>query len=301
MARRPRIEVEGGLYHVFTRGNNRKIIFNSDEDCEKFSSLLAIQKARLPFYLYAYCLMPNHVHLLIERRKNAISRVMQRLLTGYSLYFNRKYQKVGHLFQGRYKSILCQTDQYGYSGHVAYLRPVESSLVDTDALLRYFGARKSQARKLYRLFVQAGMGQGSREELYETDDGRLLGSDEFVEETKRRAGEIPIGAQPTSFITNEIEDELEINELINAVEKASGISRSEFCSGARTRCVVEVREAMILTAITRGVSQGVLCEALGIESSVMSRRLTAARTKMQGSAKFNRMLGQIEGGLTQKP
>src|ERR1700752_4026815 len=106
MARRPRIEVEGGLYHVFTRGNNRKIIFNSDEDYDKFCSLLAIQKARLPFYLYAYCLMPNHVHLLMERRQNAISRVMHRVLTGYSLYFNRKYEKVGHVFQGRYKSIL---------------------------------------------------------------------------------------------------------------------------------------------------------------------------------------------------
>ena len=67
MARKARAEVEGGLYHVITRGNNRRQIFNSPADYEKFLSLLAVQKTKLPFFLYAYCLMTNHVHLLIER------------------------------------------------------------------------------------------------------------------------------------------------------------------------------------------------------------------------------------------
>jgi putative transposase len=66
MARRPRTEVEGGLYHIIARGNNRQNIFHSDEDFKKFLSLLSVQKAKLGFYLYAYCLMSNHFHLLIE-------------------------------------------------------------------------------------------------------------------------------------------------------------------------------------------------------------------------------------------
>ena len=112
MARKLRIEVEGGLYHLITRGNDRQDIFHSHEDRVKFLSLLAKQKERLPFYFYAFCLMTNHVHLLIERQAETIGRIMQRVLTGYSQYYNRKYKQVGHVFQGRHKSILCQSDQY---------------------------------------------------------------------------------------------------------------------------------------------------------------------------------------------
>ena len=106
MARKPRIEVDGGLYHLITRGNARQDIFHSFEDHEKFLALLEKQKARFSFFLYAYCLMTNHIHLLIERRSDAIGVIMQRLLTAYSQYYNRKYRRVGHLFQGRYKAIL---------------------------------------------------------------------------------------------------------------------------------------------------------------------------------------------------
>ena len=73
MARKPRFEVEGGLYHVMTRGNNRQLIFGDDDDYQKMLRLLADQKAKLPFYLYAYCFMPNHIHLLVERREDAIA------------------------------------------------------------------------------------------------------------------------------------------------------------------------------------------------------------------------------------
>ena len=98
--RKPRLEIQGGLYHIITRCNNRQLIFGSDDYYHKFLLQLAHQKARLPFYLYAYCLMPNHIHLLIERRDDSISRVMHRLLTAYSQYHNRKYRRSGHLLQG---------------------------------------------------------------------------------------------------------------------------------------------------------------------------------------------------------
>src|SRR5438874_290908 len=110
MARKARAEVEGGLYHVITRGNNRRRIFDASADYETFLSLLAVQKNKLPFFLYAYCLMTNHVHLLIERRADTIGRIMHRVLTGYSRYYNHRYRRVGHLFEGRHKSILCQSD-----------------------------------------------------------------------------------------------------------------------------------------------------------------------------------------------
>jgi putative transposase len=84
MARKPRIEIPGGLCHIITRGNNRRRIFRSHEDYPKFLLFLESQKDKRPFYLYAYCLMPNHVHLLAEMQDDPISRVMQALLTAYS-------------------------------------------------------------------------------------------------------------------------------------------------------------------------------------------------------------------------
>ena len=83
-----------------SRGNNRRKIFRSHDDYLRFTNIVAQQKAKLPLYLYAYCLMPNHFHLLIEMQDDKVSRIMQRVLTTYSQYHNRKYKKSGHLFQG---------------------------------------------------------------------------------------------------------------------------------------------------------------------------------------------------------
>ena len=94
MPRKARAEVEGGLYHVLTRGNNRRQIFSSPNDYQKFLTLLAKQRIKPPFFLYAYCLMTNHVHLLIERQASAVGRIMHRLLTGYAQYYNRRYRRV---------------------------------------------------------------------------------------------------------------------------------------------------------------------------------------------------------------
>jgi putative transposase len=91
--------MEGGLYHVISRGNNRRKVFRTAADYRRFNEIMLVQKSKLPFYLYAYCLMPNHIHLLIERREDSVSKIMQRILTTYSLYHNRKYKKIGHVFR----------------------------------------------------------------------------------------------------------------------------------------------------------------------------------------------------------
>ncbi|MBV9240511.1 MAG: transposase [Acidobacteria bacterium] len=104
MARKPRLELEGGLYHVITRGNDRMDVFHSAEDHAKLLSLLTRQKERSNFFLYAYCLMTNHFHLLVERQAETVGRIMHRVLTGYSQYYNRRHRHVGHVFQGRHKA-----------------------------------------------------------------------------------------------------------------------------------------------------------------------------------------------------
>ncbi len=318
--RKPRLEFEGGLYHLITRGNNRQPIFGSDDDYRKFLLQLAHQRVRLPFYLYAYCLMPNHVHLLVERQKDSISRVMQRLLTAYSQYHNRKYRKSGHLLQGRYKAILCQSDQYlaelvryihlnpvrakmvrsprefRYSSHRAYLGLDETSLVDDEPVLRHFGATKKLARERFRLFVRAGMKQGHQEAFYRAEGGRILGSEEFVAKTKHRIGEIPRGARPEVKAGSRLDAEA----VMRAVEKVTGLKRREFCTARKTGEVVLVKEAVIVVGREHGASNADLARLLGLDASVVSRRYESGKEKMRESQEARRLVKRVRDELEGK-
>jgi len=100
MARPLRIEVAGGMYHVITRGNERKPVFRDDHDRGRFLERLAGYREKFGFQLLAYSLMDNHVHLAIETGKVPLSKILAGLQSSYTQYFNRRHQRVGHLFQG---------------------------------------------------------------------------------------------------------------------------------------------------------------------------------------------------------
>jgi REP element-mobilizing transposase RayT len=130
VARKPRVHIAGALYHVIARGNQRQKIFRSDADRRRYLELLNEYRMRYPFRLLAYVLMPNHVHLLLEMERHPLSKIMQGLQQSYTAYFNRKYKLVGHLFQGRYKDILCDRDAYLLElVRYIHLNPVRSKLV----------------------------------------------------------------------------------------------------------------------------------------------------------------------------
>ena len=212
MARRPRIEYPGALYHVMVRGNQGQNIFRDDQDRTKYIVLLKNCKKAYSFRIYAFVLMRNH--LLMETGRVPLSRIMQRLSSGYAQYFNRRHRLRGHLFQARYKAILCDKEsyllelsrylhlnpvrvkavsdpgKYRWSSYGSYLgRGREQDWVETKEVLAYFGRKDGEARRGYRRFVLEGIGQGYRSEYYEVVESRILGDREFVEEVKGRVGE----------------------------------------------------------------------------------------------------------------
>jgi putative transposase len=132
MARRPRVEVPGALYHVLARGNERRPIFRDNADREQYLSRLAHYRERFGFALLAYCLMDNHVHLAIEMGKVPVSRIMLALQSSYTQWFNRRHDRVGHLFQGRYKAFLVEKDRY----FQALLRYIHRNPVDAGVAAR---------------------------------------------------------------------------------------------------------------------------------------------------------------------
>ena len=97
---------------MIARGNERKSVFRDDRDRESYLERLAACRKRFGFFVYAYCLMDNHVHLAIERGPELLSRIMLTLQSGYTQRFNKRHDRVGHLFQGRYKAFLVDRDQY---------------------------------------------------------------------------------------------------------------------------------------------------------------------------------------------
>jgi REP element-mobilizing transposase RayT len=112
VARPPRVEFPGALYHVIVRGNERKPVFRDDADRELYLRRLGHYRERFEFRLIAYCLMTNHVHLALETGKVPLSRILHGLQSSYTQAFNRRHHRSGHLFQGRYKAFLVDADRY---------------------------------------------------------------------------------------------------------------------------------------------------------------------------------------------
>lgn len=130
MPRHSRPYAPGLLYHAFSRGNNKQTIFLNNQDYQRFKQNLERFRKQFNFKLYAYCLLPNHFHLLIEIADISLSKIIQVMLTAYTMYFNKKYDHVGHVFQGRFKSIVVDKDEYLLQAcRYIHLNPVKANLV----------------------------------------------------------------------------------------------------------------------------------------------------------------------------
>ena len=134
MPRKPRIHFPGAIYHSILRGNNRRNIFFSNEDRLQFYSLLEEGISRFRYHIHAFCLMTNHVHLLIEISDITLSKIMQNLSFRYAQWINKKLNQIGHLFQGRYKAILVQNQDYlVHLCRYIHLNPLKAKLVQNLA------------------------------------------------------------------------------------------------------------------------------------------------------------------------
>jgi putative transposase len=192
MPRKSRIDTPGALNHIIGRGINRQEIFSDKKDYFIFLDRLGDLLIDTKTSCYAWALIPNHFHILIRTGQVPISVLMKRLLTGYAVNYNRRHNRSGHLFQNRYKSILCQEDtylleliryihlnplrakliseyenlaRYPYSGHGILMGVSETLWQDTEYILRFFGDKKAIARRKYNQFVRNGIEQGARPNL----------------------------------------------------------------------------------------------------------------------------------------
>jgi len=257
MPRKPRIEYSGAFYHVISRGNNRKEVFHREDDYKEFLRCLEITLERYPFILYAYQLMPNHFHLLLETKEDKLSTIMQSLLTRYARYFNVKYKRVGHVFQNRYKAILCQKESYLlelvryihlncvraslvekpsqwlWSSHRLYLGLEKNPLLFEQEVLEFFNKNINVAREKYAQFVREGLKEKSKKELYPPEKFPLLGDEKFLEMTGKKKKELR--RRPEVSLRIGLEDLIKV--VANGIDidknKITGSQETRECSFAR--------------------------------------------------------------------
>ena len=212
MARPLRIEYEGAFYHVTSRGNERKEIFHGADDYERFRHYLVEAQDKYDFLLHGYVLMTNHYHLILETLKGNLHQIMHYLNGSYTTYFNRMNGRSGHLFQGRYKAIVIDVDNYLLElSRYLHLNPVRAGMVKrpeayTHSSYRsYIGLGKREGEVVYRgrvwgmlsednrraaqkykQFVEEGLGRDYRNPLSSVHGRAILGDEEFIREMLRK-------------------------------------------------------------------------------------------------------------------
>jgi putative transposase len=279
MARPLRIEYDGALYHLTSRGNERKAIYRDDEDRLNFLVILQKVNERFNWICHAYCLMNNHYHLVVETPGGNLSQGMRQLNGVYTQYFNRRHHRVGHVFQGRYKAVLIDKESYllevsryvvlnpvrakavkspedwkwsSYRGTAGMEKPHKS--VSPDWLLGQFGAKRRQAEKKYREFVAAGVrGKGMWQEV---KGQSILGENTFFEK-----------------LLAHIKAHEETKEIPKRQRYAGRPALQEIL-GAGSPTDEEIRKAVM----EHGYSQKEVAEFLGLHYSTISRRVNVTGT-----------------------
>jgi len=277
------------LYHVIIRGNQRQRVFRSRGDYARYLKILEIYKIQYDYFLYAYVLMGNHVHLLIETREKPLSKIIQGINQSFTIYFNKRYGMVGHLFQGRYKAILCEKDayllslvkyihlnpiraklvknleEYPWSSHRCYVRRVENEgVVDTEQVLSIFSKNKGKARRLYQDYMGEGGGI-KREDVYSTVSQRVLGGEEFVKEVFMKTGRAEdLGKRKHEYT---------LLEIGAAVEGVSEVTLRQLREKSKDEGLVVARKLMSLVAREYGYKGKEVAEYLRRDPAVITRYL----------------------------
>jgi len=250
MARPIRIEYEGAVYHVTSRGNERRKIFFSKRDYEKFKEYIGEAKEKYRFILHGYVLMTNHYHLLIETPEKNLSKIMHYINSSYTTYTNVKRKRSGHLFQGRFKAIVVDKDSYllelsrymhlnpvrakiaarpedyPNSSYKTYIFAQGEALVTRSTILEMFSTKEVEARKRYKTFVETALGDDVESPMKKVYGGMILGDESFIKDVLGKIEEGQLEKDAVSY-RKALSAPYGVEEVLQAVCKHYGITREE--------------------------------------------------------------------------
>jgi len=311
MTRSLRIQYPGAFYHVTSRGNERKEVFRSFGDRERFLTYLDSATERYGAVIHVYCLMNTHYHLFIETPSANLSKIMQHINGAYTAYFNRRWERSGHLFQGRYKAIVVEADEYAMElSRYVHLNPVRAGIVEKpeeyewssfryyisngniprwlkrDFILGYFDREPLAAMNKYRGFVHALLDKDYKSPLTNLTNSLILGSNEFVDEIKDR------------FITDR-EPERELPILTEMADRP-GLEAIEEAvdSVLRNDPRLSRQVKMFLCHRYSGKKLAEIGTRYGVGESAVTQASRRLRYRQQKDKKLRELLLEISGKVT---
>ncbi len=250
MARALRIEYEGAFYHVTSRGNERKKIFFSKSDYRRFKSYLESAIEKYSYRLHAYVLMGNHYHLLIETGKPNLNKLMHYINGSYTNYINRRKGRIGHLFQGRYKAILIDRDNYllelsryihlnpvnagivenpqgyPYSSYSSFIKKKGENIVYRDLIWAMTSKKNTEAPNKYRDFVENAPADGLESPLKNVYGGLILGKKSFIKESLGRLNDSLLRRDDVSY-RRDLRSSIEAKDIMAILSEHFGVSTDD--------------------------------------------------------------------------
>lgn len=314
MPRQARLDVPGVLQHVIARGIERTDIFRDDDDRQRFVTRFSTLLTETNTECFAWALVPNHFHLLLRPTQIPLSSFMRRLMTGYAVTFNLRHGRSGHVFQNRYKSIVCEEeeyllalvryiglnplrarlvsnlealDRYPWSSHAVLMghQPLEGQVV--DEVLARFAVRRKDAVREYRVFVEAGVTLGRQAELVGGGLQRSLraqGATEQAESHQQRqpyddrilgSGEFVEALWKESAQGEDSLPRLSLEELTERVARAYSVAPVELLRQRRLTNLSDARAAICYLAVRH----------LGYKGAKVGRHLGLGRTGASAAAR----------------
>ena len=292
------------------RGNAGGTIFVDDEDRREFLRLLAEGVERYGHTIHAYCLMDNHFHLAIRTGAVSLSRILQNLMFRFTRHANRRHRRIGHLFQGRFKSVLVdeqsyllelvryihlnpvragivkKPEQWPWSGHGGYLSSTGETFLDTKWVLGVLGGKPATARRRYAAFIRAGMGEGRREEFHRgSERPGVLGESDFVSRLHLHSAR-PVRSAPS------------LNCVLRAVCSREGLSPEAVRAPG---CGHRASEARALTGLlAQDTGAGTLtavAELVGRDVTTISRAVRKLRERAADDRGLQKKAHELKGAV----
>lgn len=308
MARPLRVEFPGAFYHATSRGNEKGMIFNTDRDNEKFLGYVEDACKRFKFVIHSYCLMSNHYHFIIETPLGNLSRSMQYINSSYTSYYNVKWGRAGHLFQGRYKAILIDADsyiqqlsryvhlnpvrakmvkspeEYKWSSYACYVSAKKSpNFLNTEFTLHFFDNKKME----YQKFVEEGLVKITENPFKEMKAGFILGDDEFANRIKdkylKNREETRDLPELRALNKNNISSEL----IINMIEEQRYLNDKE-------KIKFKIYFLRKYTSITLQEISDILASYKTISISAISQMFERLDRKRKEDSRLDKRIKQIE-------
>ena len=308
MARPVRIEYPGAVYHVICRGNNRQAIYRDDGDRRRYLEKLSYYCQDKKIELLAYCLMPNHVHLLVKTPEGNLSKMMQAFQTSYTVYFNKRHGRSGHVFEQRYKAMLVDQDNYllqvsryihlnavsaklaeraqdyRWCSYGSYLKGQGIPGLNTNTVLGQLNGNRARQLRQYREYVEGGNEDRPRNAAPEVRQQIYVGDEEFVE-----------AAQHRGKVSAAIERRHTLQRIVRSVSAVMGVSEVEMRQRQRGPAVKASRELVCYVARHHGqVKMNELAKFLQVkEASTPTHAVRRAEERLKAEASYRRLLDQV--------